>query len=134
MKLHKLLPLLALAMGSLFIASCDEDEDPNEVTNNRLQGDWEVQSWTVDGVEQIVTGSSFDMEFEKGDPTNGEFEWDLGTENFDGEYEIESNGNEIEFEFDAGGQFDMDIDIDGDDLELDGRINNERWIIEAERD
>ena len=122
-------------MGSLFIASCDEDEDPNEVTNRRLEGDWEVQSFTVDGVEQLVTGASFDMEFEKQDPTNGDFEWNFGAAGlFEGEYEIESNGEEVEFEFEAGGQFDMDIEIDGDDLELDGRVNNERWVIEAERD
>ena len=128
--------LLLLILGSLsFATGCDEDEDPNVTTNNRLQGDWEVSSFTVDGVEQIITGSVFDMEFEREDPDNGEFEWNFGPSGiFRGEYEIESNGEEIEFEFDAGGRFDMEVDIDGDDLELDGTVDNERWVIEAEKD
>ena len=104
-------------------------------TNNRLEGDWEVTSFTMDGVEQILTGSTFDREFEKEDPDNGEFEWNFGAEGvLRGDYEVESNGEELELDFEGGGRINMDIEIDGDDLELDGLVNNERWVIEAERD
>ena len=134
--LHRFSLLLCL-FATLSFAACgdDDDVDPNEETNNRLEGEWEVDSWTVDGVE--VMGSlvtSFDMEYEKQGPTDGEVEWTIiggngATSRVDGDYDIENSGTEIDIDGD-----DFDIEIDGDDLELSGTVNAERWVIEAERD
>ena len=132
---HKLLPLLALAGACTLGTSCKDDVDPREDANNKLQGDWEVTSYTEDGEEQMdFTVASWDMEFEKEDPFEGEFDWDIvytggGTEPISGEYEIEDEGTVIEIN-----GIEYDLDLDGDDLEMAGRVNAVRIIIQAERD
>ena len=133
---HKLLPLLALAGVCTLGTACDDDDvDPREDANNRLQGDWEVTSYTEDGEEQLdFTIAAFDMEFEKEDPFEGEFDWDVVYTNgaqdpIRGEYEIEDNGTVIEIN-----GIEYDLELDGDDLEMAGRVNAVRIIIQAERD
>ena len=133
---HKLLPLLALAGACTLGTACDDDDvDPNEDVNNKIQGDWEVESYTIDGVEQIqFTISRWDMEFTKQGPADGETEWDIvggngATSGGEFDYDIENAGTEIDID-----GLEFDVDVDGDDLELSGNINGERWVIEAERD
>ncbi|MEO0731510.1 MAG: hypothetical protein AAFZ52_01645 [Bacteroidota bacterium] len=128
--------LYLLLVGGVFIFSaCQEDEDPNEATNNRLQGDWDVDSYTIDGSEQMnFSLNSFTMEYTKQGPNDGEFDWLLinsfgNTTRIDGDYEIENSGMEIDFDGDE-----FDIEIDGDDLEIEGNVGGERWEIKAERD
>ena len=132
--------LLLLGVSALSTTACsDDDLDPREETNNRLQGDWTVESYRVDGEELLLQGSAFDMEFEKEDPFSGEFEWNISeitaSLRIRGDYEIESGGDEIELEGDQALQnVNFDIEIDGDELELEGTVNNQRWEIQAERD
>lgn len=124
-----LLALVALAAG------CGEDEDPNERVNNQLIGDWDVESFTVDGVEQMsFLLNSFSMEFTKQSNIGGEAEWLLigvngATTRLDSDYEIQNEGMEIDLDGD-----DLDIEINGDNLELSGIVDAERWEIRAERD
>lgn len=126
--------LLALALV-VTLGACKKDTDPNEATNNALQGDWEVNSWTVDGTEQMnFSVASFDMEFTKQGPADGETEWTIidtggGTTRIEGDYDIENSGTEIDIDGDE-----FDVEIDGDELELRGNFNAELWIIQAERD
>ena len=133
--MHKLFALLFIAMGILATTGCQEDEDPNEATNNRLDGDWEVESWTLDGTEVMNSlVVSFEMEFDKQGPTDGETEWTVirnngTTDRTEGDYQVENDGTEIDFD-----GTDFDIRIDGDELELEGIVNGVRWEIEAERD
>ena len=135
MKLSLRNPLLLLTLGALAFTACDEDLDPREEANNRLVGDWDVTSLTIDGVEQMqVFITSFEMEYEKTDPFEGEGEWTLIGANgnvarSDGDYEIEDGGDGIEFD-----GIDFDLDLDGDDVEFEGILDGERWIIQAERD
>ena len=125
----------ALISATLFVSACKDDVDPNVDINNRLEGDWEVESFRVDGVEFVPASiNSFDMEFDKQGPMDGEFQWDLTSTNgnsqrFEGDYEIENSGTEIDLEGDE-----MDIEIDGDELRLEGTIDGEAWEIRAERD
>ena len=139
MKSLNLLLALLLGVSTLFVSSCEDDPTPpNQDVNNRLNGEWEAESWTVDGTEVLLNGSTFDLEFERRDPEGGDFEW-VTVENgqttiIRGDYDIESEGTEIDLDFDSGASFDMEIDVDGDDLELEGLINNQRWVIRAERD
>ncbi|MEL6276067.1 MAG: hypothetical protein AAFU03_13285 [Bacteroidota bacterium] len=127
---------LVAALTLLTFSSCNnEDTDPNESINNQLEGDWEVESFTIDGEERMnFTHNSFDMEFSKEGPASGEAQWNIiftdgSTFNSEFDYEIENEGQEIDFDGD-----DFDIEIDGDDLELSGNVSGARWIIEAERD
>lgn len=125
--------LAVLAVGQ----ACSKDEDPREATNNRLNGDWEVTSLTINGTEVVPTTiSSFEMEFNKEDAYDGNTEWTLisansgQTQKIKGDYEVQSEGREIDFDGD-----DLDVEFrDGDRLELDGVINGQGWKIKAKRD
>lgn len=131
---HFLLMLVLVSLVTL--TTCKKDEkDPNEATNDALAGDWDVDSFTLDGVEAIgFSVNSFSMEFTKQGPADGETEWLLidtsgGSQTISGDYEIQNEGTEIDFEGD-----DFEIEIEGDDLTLEGNVNGTLWIIRAERD
>ena len=132
--------LLCFLLGSVtLITSCGDDEvDPNQALNDRLIGDWDVESLRIDGEEFIPVGiQSFTMEYDREGPAEGEADWNitynpnlgLAPVRIRGDYEIKNNGMEIDFDGD-----DLDIEIDGDELTLEGTIEGERWEIEAERD
>lgn len=128
-------PLALLALGTLALTACEDDLDPREEANNRLQGDWDVTSFTRDGVEFIGAGISvYEIEFEKSDAFEGEAEENIiyssgESERFDLDYEIEDDGNAIEY-----GDNDLDLEVDGDDLTMSGNVDGFRFEIEAERD
>ncbi len=129
--------LAFLLLLAIFVVAtgCEEDEDPNESVNNQLVGDWEVESFTIDGTEQMSFSlNSFTMEYTKQSNVGGETDWLLigvngATTRIDSDYEIENEGTEIDLDGD-----DLDIEINGDDLELSGIVGSERWEIRAERD
>ena len=142
--------LLMLMSGTLFLSSCGDDEvDPNEALNNRLEGQWEVSSFlgrSTIGVEFMGSlYSNYEMEFEKQGPDEGEYEFtrfyvDGTSDRIEGDYEIENNGTELVLMPTNADLQDeeYDIEIDGDDLELDGVFqvdgSSVRVIVEAERD
>ena len=136
--------LTALALFLLVapgFTSCDKDDD-NKETDLRVAivGDWEVTSFTIDGVEvvgTIVLASK--MEFEAYTGSNGDFEWlinygDGSSENQSGDYEVDQEDKEVELQSSDGEILKLDVDIDGDDLELSGNLDGERVVIKAERD
>ena len=51
-----------------------------------------------------------------------------------GEYTVDTDDREIKFEADNGEDLQFDYDLDGDDLELSGTLEGERYILKAERD
>ncbi len=120
-----------------FGQACEKDVDPREETNNKLNGDWDVTSLTIDGSETIPAAiSSFEMEFDKENAFDGSAEWTLiaartgQTSKVKGDYDIQDSGTELNFDGD-----DLEIDFRNDDrLELEGVINNQRWVIKADRD
>ena len=126
---------LFLLAATLLVSGCKDDVDPNVDVNNRLEGDWDVESFTVDGTEymgSVVT--SFEMEYEKQSDTEGEAQWTViysngATERTEGDYEIQNSGQEIDFD-----NTDLEIEIDGDELTLEGILDGFRVEIEAERD
>ena len=127
--------LLFLLVASLFIVPACNNEDPNEELNNDLIGDWDVESYTVDGQEAI--GSvliSFKMEFKKETETGGETEWTLvdflgATLVAEGDYVIINDGTEIDIDGEE-----LNIRINNDNLFIDGNLDGDRIEIEAERD
>lgn len=120
-----------LAFLCIALSSCNQDR----LANKDLEGNWEVKSLTIDGVEQMsVVLTSFEMEFKSDSDIGGESEWDLiGTNGsstkVEADYEISDDGTEIDFD---GDKFNMDLD--GDNLELSGNLGGTRWEIEADRD
>ncbi len=136
--------LTALALFLLVapgFTSCDKDDD-NKETDLRVAivGDWEVTSFTIDGVEVVGTVVlASKMEFEAYTGSNGDFEWlinygDGSSENQSGDYEVDQEDKEVELQSSDGEILKLDVDIDGDDLELSGNLDGERVVIKAERD
>lgn len=132
-----------LAFGLLMIllpglTSCEKDKKPTIREN--LVGDWEIKSFTIDGVEvkgSVITASK--MEFEAYTGSNGDFEWSISfvdgsSENQSGDYEVDEEDKEIDLENEQGEHLKFDFDLDGDDLELSGTIDGERYVLKAERD
>ena len=117
---------------------CKDDEQPS--VREQLVGEWEIKSFTIDGVEvkgTIVTTSK--MEFEAYTGNNGDFEWSIqfadgSNETQTGDYEVDEADKEIEFENEAGERQKFDYDLDGDELELSGISDGERVVLKAERD
>lgn len=124
------------------LTSCKKDDDKNDNSNLRaaIVGDWEVTSFTIDGVEVMGTVIlSSKMEFETYSGSNGDFEWSIhygdgSSENQSGDYEVDQEDKEVELQSNDGEILKLDVDIDGDELELSGNLDGERVVIKADRD
>ncbi|MBK6993451.1 MAG: hypothetical protein IPH31_00475 [Lewinellaceae bacterium] len=135
------LALLFLTLTAM--TSCDkckDDDKPTPTVKEQLVGEWEIKSFTIDGVEvkgAIVTASKMEFEAYSGD--NGDFEWDIffvdgSSERQSGDYEVDEEDQEIELENERGDRLKFDFELDGDDLELSGTLDGERYVLKAERD
>jgi hypothetical protein len=134
---------LALGLIGMFtLASCDkckkDDDKPSE--KEMLVGEWEIKSFTIDGVEvkgSIVSASK--IEFEKYTGANGDFEWNINyadgsSERISGDYEVDEEDGEVEFKDQEGDIINLEYDLDKNDLELSGTIDGERYVLKAEKD
>lgn len=135
----KTLALLLLVLPAM--TSCDKCKDDDKPSAKaQLVGEWEIKSFTIDGVEvkgSIVTSSK--MEFEAYTGNNGDFEWtiqyaDGSNETQSGDYEVDEEDQEIELENAEGERQKFDYDLEGDDLELSGISDGDRVVLKAERD
>ena len=136
--------LTALALSLLILSgftSCKKDDkDNNSDLRAAIIGDWEVTSFTLDGVEvmgTVVLASK--MEFEAYSGSNGDFEWSINygdgsSELQSGDYEVDQEDKEVELQSNDGEILKLDVDIDGDELELSGNLDGERVVIKADRD
>lgn len=131
------LPLVAFTL-IFTLSNCKKDKKPT--LRETLVGEWEIKSFTIDGVEtkgSVVKASK--MEFEKYTGNNGDFEWtisymDGSTDIEAGDYEVDEEDGEIEFQSADGNTIKLEFDINGDELELEGIIDAERVVIKADRD
>lgn len=135
------LALLLLVLAGF--SSCKKDDDDKNDTSNLRQaivGEWDVTSFTFDGVEVVGTViTSSKMEFEAYTGSNGDFEWNINygdgsSENQIGDYEVDEEDNEVELQSANGSIFKLEAEIKGDKLELSGILDGERVVVEAERD
>ena len=129
--------LVAFSLAFTF-SNCKKDKKPT--LRESLVGEWEIKSFTIDGVEtkgSVVRSSK--MEFEKYTGTNGDFEWSISymdgsTDIESGDYQVDEEDGEIEFKSADGNTLQLEFDLDGEELELEGIIDAERVVIKAERD
>jgi hypothetical protein len=129
--------LLALIIMPAF-TSCKKD--PKPTLRDEIVGEWEIKSFTVDGVElkgSIVLASK--MEFEKYTGSNGDFEWSVNytdgtSELASGDYTIDVEDAEVELENNDGQRLKFDVEINNDKLELSGILDGERYELRADRD
>ncbi|MEO0640990.1 MAG: hypothetical protein AAFY70_14755 [Bacteroidota bacterium] len=134
------LALLSLFVLSLTFSSCD----PLRPILMILEGDWDVTSFTEDGVEVMGTVfTSIQIEFEEYGETEGETNWTfLGTNGAStlvtGDYQLNDDGSEVEISFNSGSLtgeiLDFDLDLEDDEMELAGNIDGFRWVIDADKD
>ena len=129
--------LVAFSLAFTF-SNCKKDKKPT--LRESLVGEWEIKSFTIDGVEtkgSVVRSSK--MEFEKYTGTNGDFEWSISymdgsTDIESGDYQVDEEDGEIEFKSADGNTLQLEFDLEGEELELEGIIDAERVVIKAERD
>ncbi|MBK8425208.1 MAG: lipocalin family protein [Lewinellaceae bacterium] len=129
--------LLLLILLPAF-TSCEKDKKPS--LRGDIVGEWELKSFTVDGVElkgSIVLAS--EMEFEAYSGSNGDFKWSINyidgsSEIVSGDYTLDEEDAEVELENNTGERLKFDVEINGDDLELSGTLEGERYELKAERD
>ncbi|GAB4489947.1 MAG: hypothetical protein OHK0019_08210 [Saprospiraceae bacterium] len=135
------LALLLLVLAGF--SSCKKDDDDKNDNGNlreAIVGEWEVTSFTFDGVEVLGTVITYSkMEFETYTGSNGDFEWNIlygdgSSENQIGDYEVDEEDNEVELQSANGSIFKLEAEIKGDKLELSGILDGERVVVEAERD
>lgn len=133
----RLFALLMLSIAVVGMTSCKKDKKPT--FKEEVVGDWEVKSFTEDGVELMSTiVTSFTMEYEAYSGSNGDFEWvinyaDGSSERIVGDYEIDVEDKEIKL-IKNDGTTTLDIDVDNDDIEIEGIIDGFRYVIKADRD
>jgi Lipocalin-like domain len=132
--------LLLLLLAGFTSCKKDKNEDPAPTLQSKLVGEWEIKSFTIDGTElkgTVVNTSK--MEFEAYTGSNGDFEWfiaytDGSSETQTGDYEVDEADKEITLEANDGNRLKLDFEFDGDDLELSGILDGERYVLKAERD
>lgn len=137
------IPLAIFAGLMLTLTACEKDKDkpkPEPTVQEKLVGNWEIQSFTLDGVEikgTIVASSTLELEAYTG--VNGDFEWEINytdgtSDHTAGDYQVDTDDQEIKFEANNGEDLQFEYDLDGDDLELSGTLEGQRYILKAERD
>ena len=133
----RIFALLMLSIAVVGMTSCKKDKKPT--FKEEVVGDWEVKSFTEDGVELMSTiVTSFTMEYETYAGSNGDFEWvinyaDGTSERIAGDYEIDGEDKEIKL-IKNDGTTTLDIDVNNDDIEIEGIIDGFRYVIKADRD
>lgn len=129
----------AMSLAVLFTFSGCTLFDPDLKVAKQLEGEWEVTSFTVDGVETM--GALYNRilaEFEKYSDGEGDFNFtftDLlgGTSSLFGEYVIDEDGSNLELTYSGGAVENWNIDLDKDDLDLDTVLDGTNYAMKAER-
>lgn len=142
---HNLSKISLAAMALLFLAtfslsSCKKDKDTTPSPTQAIVGTWKISSFTIDGVEikgTIVASSKITFDAYTG--ANGDFEWTIlytdGTSEIaTGDYTVDEADREVKLENDNGETIKFDYDLDGNDLELSGILDGERYVLKADRD
>jgi len=113
----------------------EPEKSQDERLNDRLDGDWDVESLRVDGDEAIGDYvQKMTIEFEAKTSTGGKSTWELfdndgALTTIEGSYTVQNDGEEISFEGDE-----LEINVSGDNMDLEGNVGGSYWIIKAEKD
>lgn len=133
----RLFTLLLLSIAIAGLSSCKKDKEPT--LKDEVTGDWEVKSFTEDGVELMeVIVDNFTMEYEEYSGSNGDFDWQINyvdgtSERVTGDYEVDVEDKEIKL-IKNDGTTTMELDVDGNELVIEGIIDGARYVIKAKRD
>jgi hypothetical protein len=133
---------LAFGLVLALFSSCTLFDKDLKAARN-LEGDWDINSFTIDGQEAMqVLFTSVTFEFEEYDRGNDEGDFtfrvtytDGSTDVESGEYLVDEDGTNLELNYSSGGDLEnWDLDLEKDDLEMSAVIDGFSYIIKAERD
>ena len=126
---------IAIVFFALIFVQCASNENTNEEPKNNLTGTWNVESFKLEGEEQIQhTFSTFKVEFKKKTTTTGTTTWIISkasgaTETTESDYTLMNDGTRIEIDGDG-----LDIKVDGDTLTMEGNVEGLYFDITAEKE
>ena len=126
---------IAIVFFALVIAQCTNNDVSNGEPKNNLTGTWNVESFKLEGEEQIQhTFSMFTVEFKKKTASTGTTTWTIikpsgATETTESDYTMMNDGTRIEIDGDG-----LDIKIDGDTLTMIGNVRGLFFEIAAEKE
>lgn len=130
--------LLLLVLPSL--TSCKKDDDGGKPSQGAgLEDKWEVNSFTIDGIEvKGVIIRSSEIEFDEDNDTEGSFSWvitytDNTSDTVTGEYQLNEAGNKIVLDSNGDKVLQFDIELAGNDLELSGEMDEGQVVVKADR-
>lgn len=133
----RLFLFLMLSIAIVGASSCKKDKVPT--LKEEITGDWEVKSFTEDGVELMNTiVTSFTMEYEPYSGINGDFEWQIfyadgSSERISGDYEVDVEDGEIKLIKDDGTTT-LELDVKDNDITIEGIIDGFRYVVKGKRD
>lgn len=136
--------LLTFSLMLLTLAgmeSCKKDKDIDEPSlREQLAGEWEIKSFTVDGLELMgyALNSSI-LELEATNTSKGDYEWsfnyaDGSNTDTNGNYEVDEDSKELMFDNNTASEMRYDIDLKDDNLEMSGTVDGSHYKLELERD
>lgn len=122
------------------LQSCKKDKNDGPALHEQLAGEWEITSFTVDGLEMMdLVLNSSTLEFEETEGSNGDYAWsfqytDGSSTNTTGGYEVDEDAKELIFDGDTESEMKYELDINGDELELSGIVDGSRYELQLKRD
>ena len=135
--------LTAIALMLLVLSgltSCNKDDkDDNPSQGTGLEDKWEVNSFTIDGIEvKGVIISASQIEFDEESNTTGSFSWvitytDNTSDTVTGDYLLNDSGNKITLDSRGDETLEFDIELSGDTLELSGEMDGSQIVVKADR-
>ncbi|MBK7935654.1 MAG: lipocalin family protein [Lewinellaceae bacterium] len=135
--------LTAIALFMLLLpglTSCNKDDkDDNPAPGTGFEAKWEVNSFTIDGVEVkgLIINKSH-IEFEEKSNSAGSFSWvitynDNTSDTVTGDYLLNDSGNKITLDSRGDETLEFDIELSGDTLELSGEMDGSQIVVKADR-
>ncbi|HEY3429902.1 MAG TPA: hypothetical protein VGK39_04435 [Cyclobacteriaceae bacterium] len=127
--------VIAIVFFALVLVQCTKNETSNGEPKGALNGSWKVESFKLEGEEQIQhTFSSFKVEFKKKTANTGTTLWTIvknsgSTQTTESDYTILNDGSRIEIDGDA-----LNIEINGDSLTMEGNVGGLNFEINAEKE
>lgn len=130
MKQNSILTVI-FTLSVLFMFSCSGD--PNEKTNTKLKGIYDVTTFQVNNESQLIDGVSVTMEFTAGEDTGGEFILDAtapdgSSMSTKSKYSIMNDGTVIVIDGDNN-----NLTLDGNNVTIDGKSDDTDILLKGTR-
>ena len=133
--MHKSFKAIAIVFFALVLVQCTRNESSNGEPKDTLNGIWNVESFKLEGEEQIQqTFSTFKVEFKKKTATTGTTIWTIAknsgaTEITESDYTMMNEGTRIAIDGDE-----LNMEIHGDLLTMEGDVDGLFFEIDAEKE